>query len=62
MVYRSVNISRYVCTSFSIYILCSVRVYALFFPHTTVLEEFCGPVDVASMPGALAGGAHENMP
>ena len=50
-----------VCTSFShCYIYSSVRLYALFSPHCR--RRRCGPVDVASMSGALIGGAHENMP
>ena len=38
----------------------SVRLYALFSPHCR--RRCCGPVDVASMSGALVSGANENMP
>ena len=38
----------------------SVRLYALFSPSCR--RRCCGPVDVASVSGALASGAHGNMP
>ena len=56
MVYRSVNIT--VCTSFShCYCLVVYDYTPCFLP--TVVED--GPVDVASMSGALVSGAHKNM-
>ena len=61
MVYRSVDIS--VCTSFPHYYYSldySVRLHVLFFPHCR--RRCCGPVDIASMPGALVSGARENIP
>ena len=45
---------------FHIMIGYSVRLYVLFSPHCR--RRCCGPVDVASMSGALVSGAHENMP
>ena len=59
MVYRSVNIP--VCTYSSHFCLdYSVRLYVLFSPHCR--RRCCGPVDVASVFGALVSGAHGNMP
>ena len=49
-----------VLTFHNISIHYSVRLYVLFSPHCRQL--CCGPVDVASMSGALVSGAHENMP
>ena len=40
--------------------LYSVGSYVLFSPNCR--RRFCGPVDVASMSGALVSGAHENVP
>ena len=49
MVYRSVNISLYA--------------YFSHYYHLAYCRRICcGPVDVASMSGALISGAHENMP
>ena len=38
----------------------SVRLYVLFSPHCR--RRCCGPVDAASMSGALVSDAYENMP
>ena len=46
--------------TFHIFIDCSVRLYVLFSPDRR--RRCCGPVDVASVSGALVSGAHENMP
>ena len=58
MVYRSGKIS--VCTFFDIILVFSARLYVLFPPYCR--RRCCGPVDVASMSGALVSGSHENMP
>ena len=42
--------------TFHIIIDYSVRLYVLFSPHCR--QRCCGPVDVASMSGALVSGAH----
>ena len=55
MVYHSVNMS--VCISFSHYYV-EYNYTSCFFCR----RRCCGPVDVASMYGALVSGAHENMP
>ena len=46
--------------TFHIIIDYSVRLYVLFCPHCR--RRCCGPVDIASMSGALVSGARKNMP